>query len=94
MQCIGDVIHHGFVSEKAFDDLKIPRGRDFSGEEVERHGQSDIYGRTMTISTERTLIPRHSRTIRDLEQQRQEQLRKNRVLNEIMQVVQFCDKYP
>jgi hypothetical protein len=57
-----------FVSKKVFNDPGIPRDRDQSGEEVERHGQSDAYGRAVEIFAERTLIAMQTETIQDLEQ--------------------------
>jgi hypothetical protein len=56
------IIQHGFISEKVFDDLGIPKDRHSHGQEVERHGHSDVFDRIMAISTERTLTRRQTRT--------------------------------
>jgi hypothetical protein len=50
--CITEIIHHGFISENVFDDLGTPKNKDRHGQEVEHHGQSDVFGRAMAISTE------------------------------------------
>jgi hypothetical protein len=91
-QCITEIIHHGFISEKVFDDLGIPKDKDRHGHDVERHGQSDVFGRAMAISTERTLISRQTKMIQDLEDQRHERIRKLRLYDGILGDADTCQE--
>jgi hypothetical protein len=70
-QCITEIIHHSFKSEKLFD-LGIPKDM----EKVQHYGHSDVLDRTIAMSTERAFISRETRMIQDLEDLLQEIIRK------------------
>jgi hypothetical protein len=68
-----------FISVNVVDDMVFPQHQDRHRQEVERHSQSDLFGREMAISKERKLIIRQTRMIQDLEEQHQERIRKGRL---------------
>lgn len=82
-----------FCLWKVFNDLEIPRDRDWSGEKLERDGQNDVWdGKAMTIFTERTLMIRQTRMNQHPKPRHQEWLTEIRIFKRRMKDAKTCGR--
>jgi hypothetical protein len=77
-KCITEIIRHGLSLRPYFMIWGFQTTRSDMDRKWSAHGLIDVFGREMPISVERTLIGRQTRMIQDLEDERQEKLRKLR----------------